>query len=167
MAACEITVIMVSDMKRFGLHLLIALLTFMLGVFVHFGLNVLPSSLWTKLDNTKCFYNSRPCDEHTVYRSLTGELFIILPEAHPVSGDDESAWKFPWHYLIRPKEGTSEVAFSGMLTRFGKYAYGSDNTQLSNRLSACAEDGCPPVIIGQNSVEFGSIYRKAHVRIEW
>jgi hypothetical protein len=149
--------------------LVVAFLAFSVGMIAYQNLRNLTSSIWQKVDTATCAYNSKPCENFVVYRSLTGEIHVLLPEAHPVLGDDESARKFPWTYLIRPDEATEEIAYGKMLSKFGNYAYGYQFTEYKYRSSVRfdKDKGLPPVVIEQNAVEFNSAYRDARIRIAW
>jgi hypothetical protein len=57
---------------------------------------------WTRLDNAKLTYGGKPCQNFSVYRSETGELFIAVNEPCP-----------DWTYLVRLKRGNSRDSFSG------------------------------------------------------
>ena len=147
--------------------LVVALLAFGVGVFAYLNLRNLPSSIWQRVDTATCTYNSKPCENFIVYRSLTGEIHVLLPEAHPVSGDDELAWKHPWSYIIRPNDATQEIAYGKLLRKFGSYAYGYQFTEYKYRSSVWSDKGLPPVVIKLNAVEFNSAYRDARIRIAW
>lgn len=147
--------------------LVVAFLAFVIGAFAYVNLHNLPSSIWQRVETATCTYNSKPCENFVVYRSLTGEIHVLLPEDHPIAGDDESAWKFPWTYLIRPNDATEEIAYCEMLNKFRSYAYGYQFTEYKYRSSVWSDKRLPPVVIKQNAVEFNSAYRDARVRIAW
>ena len=164
-------------MKRKILYLFISLITFIVGIDVYRISNHELLQVWLRQDNFNVIYAGQPRQDFSVHRSLSGNLFVTLTEKHPNGGLQT------WHYLVRPKDATAEVAFQGELTNWkGDYACapifnsndkfvfsGSDRTP-EHRTFVCESGGCPKVIVGSNYVEFPSVYYKdyeATIRVSW
>jgi hypothetical protein len=74
---------------------------------------------WTKVEAAKVAYGAKPSKDFGVFRSPGGELFIWVRDAF-----------YPWEYLYRPKQGTVEIAFQGLLvSREGKYIWLTRETE--------------------------------------
>lgn len=75
--------------------------------------------IWKKVDNAKLKYDGKESKDFGVFRAPGGELFVWVNDA-----------KYPWRYLVHPKEGFSETAFQGMLvTRSGEYIWRTKETE--------------------------------------
>ncbi len=74
---------------------------------------------WTKVKSAKVTFKDRPCKDFAVFRAPGGELFLWVDD-----GD------YPWAYLYRPKQGTVEIAFEGLLvSRSGTYIWQTKETE--------------------------------------
>lgn len=166
-----------KQLKRKLLLSFVTILTFTVGLDVFRISNYELLQFWTRQDNYKLFYSGKSYEDFSVYRSLDGKLFVTINEPRP----NGSFWT--WHYIIRPKESTAEVAFQGELVDWqGKYACdtlhkskdklvfsGSDNAP-KHRLYICSSGNCPEVRVADNYVEFPSIEYKENgvmIRISW
>lgn len=75
--------------------------------------------LWKKVVTAKVSYGGKVSKDYGVFRSPADELFVWVDDA-----------PYPWHYLVRLKEATAEVAFQGTLvTKMGKYVWQTDETE--------------------------------------
>ncbi len=72
---------------------------------------------------------------------------------------------YPWEYLVRPKQGTVEIAFQGLLvTRSGEYvwrtkemeAFSQTGYRVASERGAYETDEDRRVAVGPNSVKFRS-----------
>ena len=122
-------------------------------------------------------YAGQPYQEFSVHRSLSNNLFVTVTEYHP------NGFSWTWHYLIRSKESTAEVAFQGELTDWqgnyacaplyhsnDKFVFSRSDTAPGHRLYVCETVACPKVIVGNNYVEFPSVDYKengAMIRVFW
>jgi hypothetical protein len=74
---------------------------------------------WTKVETARVTYNGKPSKDYGVFRAPSGELFVWVNDA-----------RYPWHYLVRPREATVETAFQGLLvTKEGKYIWQTNETE--------------------------------------
>jgi hypothetical protein len=123
---------------------------------------------WTKLETAKLTYKDKPSKDFGVFRAPGGELFIWIKDAY-----------YPWEYLVRPKQGTVEIAFQGLLvTRSGEYIWRTNETeafsQLGYRVSrpraAYETEEDTHAAVTPNSVKFRSrSYErdKAMIEVSW
>jgi hypothetical protein len=119
---------------------------------------------WTKVETARVTYKGRESKDFVVFRSPGGELFVWVGDA-----------PYPWHYLVRPREGTAETAFQGLLvTRTGKYAWETNEREAFSDTSYRVRRRGPydnpeneRAAVGPNSVKFRSNdYNKDHAMIE-
>lgn len=119
---------------------------------------------WTKVETAQLTYGGIPSKDFGVFRAPGGELFVWVNDA-----------RYPWHYLIRPREGTVETAFQGLLvTRSGQYVWQTNDTQACSltdyRKRRPEQDKGEPAVIKPNSVKFRSNdydRDKAMIEIKW
>jgi hypothetical protein len=145
-------------------YFFIAFVTFVLGCYFCQKIQRLPESIWVKLDTATCTYNEKSCGEFSAFRSLNGEIYVYLPESHPNNDDDSTVWKYPWDYIIRPKDVTKEIAHCDIY-KSRKYAYCYDSPETYKYRSSV--DFQERVVVAENYVEFISAYRNVNVRITW
>jgi len=107
-----------------------------------------------KVETAKVTYKGNPSKDFGVFRSPGGELFIWISDAY-----------YPWEYLVRPKQGTVEIAFQGLLvTRSGEYvwrtkemeAFSQTGYRVASERGAYETDEDRRVAVGPNSVKFRS-----------
>jgi hypothetical protein len=119
---------------------------------------------WTKVETATVTYKGRPLKDCGVFRSPGGELFVWV-------NDDE----YPWEYLVRPREGTVETAFQGMLvTHAGKYVWQTDESEAfsSTAYREVRRDASQDkrAVVGPNSVKFRSNNHdtdRAMIEVRW
>jgi len=81
--------------------------------------------VWKKVENAKVKYQGKFAKDFGVFRSPADELFVWVKDA-----------KYPWRYLIRPKQMTVETAFQGMLvTRNGDYIWRTKENEAFSNIS--------------------------------
>ena len=164
-------------MKRKILHLFVALIAFIVGVDVYRISNHELLQLWVRQDNVKMLYGEQLYQEFSVHRSLSDNLFVTVTEYHP------NGFSWTWHYLVRPKESTAEVAFQGELVDWrgnyasaslnqsnDKYVFSGSDDAPGHRLYVCESGGCPKVKVGNDYVEFPSVDYKENgvmIRVFW
>lgn len=77
---------------------------------------------WKKIENAKVKYDGKESKDFGVFRSPSGQLFVWIKDA-----------KYPWKYLLHPKEKLVETAYQGLLvTRTGEFIW---QTKESEALS--------------------------------
>ena len=123
---------------------------------------------WVKVETAKVTYKGNPAKDFGVFRAPGGELFIWISDAY-----------YPWEYLVRPNQGTVEIAFEGLLvTRSGEYvwqtkemeAFSQTGYRVASERGAYETDEDRRVIVSQNSVKFRSrSYEqdKAMIEVSW
>jgi WG containing repeat len=105
---------------------------------------------WTKVEGARVSYKGRVVKEASVFRAPEGQLFLRVND---------------WTYLVRPKEGTVETAFQGLLvTRSGEYVWTTTENEAYSSIGY--RNPRPPqeweskrdrgVIVKPNSVTFRS-----------
>jgi hypothetical protein len=104
---------------------------------------------WTKVESAKLTYKDKPSKDFGVFRAPGGELFIWVSDAY-----------YPWHYLYRPKLGTVEIAYQGLLVnRSGKFIWQTNETEAFS-LRDYYRPGTSPVeahlIVKPNGIKFWS-----------
>lgn len=122
---------------------------------------------WTKVETARVSYKGKPSKDYGVFRSPGGELFIWVNDA-----------PYDWHYLVRPREGTVETAFQGLLvTRSGEYIWRTSETEAFSKTDYRNQRPGDEMrkeeeraIVTQNSVKFRSNdYEKdkAMIEVRW
>jgi WG containing repeat len=119
---------------------------------------------WTKVETAKLTYGGKPSKDYGVFRAPGGELFVWVNDA-----------RYPWHYLVRPREGTVETAFQGLLvTRSGRYIWQTNDTEAFSgtyyRNRRPEQGKGEPVAVKPNSVKFRSNdydKDKAMIEVKW
>jgi hypothetical protein len=124
--------------------------------------------LWIKVETAKVTYKGNRSKDFGVFRAPGGELFIWINDAY-----------YPWEYLVRPQQGTVEIAFQGLLvTRSGEYvwrtkdteAFSQTNYRVPHERPAYETDEDRRVVVGPNSVKFRSRnyeQDKAMIEVVW
>jgi hypothetical protein len=75
--------------------------------------------IWKKVENAKVKYDGKESRDFGVFRSPSGQLFVWIKDA-----------KYPWKYLLHPKEKLVETAYQGLLvTRKGEFIWQTKETQ--------------------------------------
>lgn len=119
---------------------------------------------WTKVETARVTYKGRPSKDFVVFRAPGGELFIRVGDA-----------PYDWTYLVRPREGTAETAFQGLLvTRDGKYVWHTKESEAFSDTSYRVRVRGPydnpedeRAVVGPNAVKFRSNdYKKDRAMIE-
>jgi hypothetical protein len=123
---------------------------------------------WTKVETAKVIYNDKSSKDFGVFRAPGGELFIWIKDAY-----------YPWEYLVRPQQGTVEIAFQGLLvTRSGEYVWRTNETEAFSQLgyrvprprAAYDTEEDTRAVVTSNSVKFRSrSYNKdkAIIEVSW
>ncbi len=124
----------------------------------------MPLRKWDRITRVRVFLGGKELSDPTLFRAPTGEMFLAV--RGPVMTDT---------YILRPKEGTAEVAFQGEIkTEEGEYAWATranvgfsgPDTPKEHRLYSCRETNCPKVEVGPDYFIFpdGS---KRMIRVTW